>query len=267
MVNLPLYYLFNGSVKLNMKRLVVFDLVGIVLLLTSALPFSCCAQEKEPPATQEPEAKAAENLYWVFLTTGKSLEGIERTEVDAMQAEHLNNFRRLAEEGKLLTAGPMSDPENVRRGIVVLKAGHLEELAEMFREDPYVKQGYMKVDSCKMKFELGKIHTRVAPKGMEELRIVVLERNPDSETSLDAETEKQTAEFLKVQYDLKKLDLSVRLFDVKDSCRHILFFQKQDSDDDILKIVNEIPAVKAGFWKQKTMPIFMGKGSIDREDD
>ena len=95
----------------------------------------------------------------------------------------------------------------------------------------------------------------------------MLEKNPDSETSLDAETEKQTAEFLKVQYDLKKLDLSVRLFDVKDNCRHVLVFPKQDSDDDILKIVNEIPAVKAGFWKQKTMPIFMGKGSIDRDDD
>ena len=249
-----------------MKRRVVFDLVGILLLLTSAFSFSCLAQEKEPP-TQEPEAKAPENLYWVFLTTGKSLEGIERTEIEAMQAEHLSNFRRLAEEGKLLTAGPMSDPENVRQSIVVLKAGHLEELAGMFREDPYVKQGYMKVDSCKMQFELGKIHTRVAPKGMEELRIVVLERNPESETSLDADTKKQTTDFLKVQYDLKKLNLSIRLFDVKHNCRHILVFPKQDSDDDILKIVNEIPAVKSGFWKQKTMPIFMGKGSIDREDD
>ncbi len=250
-----------------MKRCVVFDLVGILLLLTSAFSFPCLAQEKGLPATQEPEAKAPENLYWVFLTTGKSLEGIERTEIEAMQAEHLSNFRRLAEEGKLLTAGPMSDPENVRRGIVVLKAGRLEELAEMFREDPYVKQGYMKVDSCKMQFELGKIHTRVAPKGMEELRIVVLERNPESETGLDAETKKQTTDFLKVQYDLKKLDLSIRLFDVKHNCRQILVFSKQDSDDDILKIVNEIPAVKSGCWKQKTMPIFMGKGSIDREDD
>ena len=38
-------------------------------------------------------------------------------------------------------------------------------------------------------------------------------------------------------------------------------------DEATLEIVNQIPAVKAGVWKQEMMPIFMGKGSIDREEE
>ena len=244
-----------------MKRPVLFNLIIALWFFCSGL---CWGQDKEAAVPRESAIKAPSNLYWVFLKTGKSLDGIDRKDVEAMQLEHLNNFRRLAEEGRLVTAGPVSDPDNIRRGVVILKADRPEELAAMFRDDPYIKQGYMKMDSCRMKFELGKIHTRITPKGMEELRIVVLQRNPDSKTVMDSETETLTTAFLKNQYDLKQLNLSVRLFDAKDDSRHVLVFPKRETDDAILEVVNEIPAVKSGYWKQNTMPLFMGKGSIER---
>ncbi|MCH2182732.1 MAG: YciI family protein [Mariniblastus sp.] len=248
-----------------MIRLLLLCLLVVGWMLYA--PAFGVAQDQDLTETESPEVKAPENLYWVFLTTGKSLEGIDRDEVEAMQTEHLNNFRRLAEDGRLLTAGPMSDPENVRRGIVILKVAQRDELIGMFREDPYVKQGYMNVDACKMQFELGKIHTRIAPKGMEELRIVVLERNPESDEEIDAATSEQTANYLKNLYDQKKLNLSIRLFDQKNKTQHILVFPKLETDEETLETVNQIPAVKAGFWKQETMPLFMGKGSIDREEE
>ncbi len=127
-------------------------LLPMVFAWLLSAPFVGLSQQQDLGEAENPGPAAVENLYWVFLTTAKSLEGIEREEMEAMQEAHLNNFRRLAADGRLLTAGPMSDPENVRRGVVVLKASQGDELFEMFREDPYVKQGYMNVDACRMQF-------------------------------------------------------------------------------------------------------------------
>lgn len=252
---------------MDMKGLVICGLVVLGLCLSMTVVGS--AQDKETPAAKKQEPVPKEKLYWVFLTAGKSLEGIDRKEVEAMQTEHLSNFRRLAEEGKLLTAGPLSDPENVLRGIVVLKSNQAESLIKMFDSDPYVKQGYMKIKSCPMQFELGKIHTRVAPKGMEELTLAILEINPDVEKKSDPKLMQQTTNYLKSQYDTKKLDLSVRLFNASEPSGYgqVLIFPNKESPESITQILNQIPAVKDGFWKPKTMPIFMGKGSIDREDN
>jgi len=263
--NLSLFSLFSGPVESGVRQ--ISPLLVVVFAWLLSVPVTGLAQQQELGESEKPDAPAVENLYWVFLTTAKSLEGIERDEMEAMQEEHLANFRRLAADGRLLTAGPMSDPENVRRGIVVLKASQGDELVEMFREDPYVQQGYMNVDACKMQFELGKIHTRIAPKGMEELRIVLLDRNPDSEKEIDSETNQQTMSYLKNFYDQKKLNLAIRLFDQKDDCQQVLVFPKLETDEATLEIVNQIPAVKAGYWKQEMMPLFMGKGSIDREEE
>lgn len=252
---------------MDRKGLVVSGLVvlGLCLCVTAV----GAAQEKQSPADKKQKPVPKEKLFWVFLTAGKSLEGVDRKEVEAMQTEHLGNFRRLAEEGKLVTAGPLSDPENVLRGIVVLKSSQAESLIDMFDLDPFVKQGYMKVESCPMKFELGKIHTSVAPKGMEQLTLAILEVNLDAKEKPDAGLMQQTTSYLKSQYETKKIDLSVRLFNVSDVTGYgqILIFPNQESPESITQILNQIPAVKEGFWKPKTMPIFMGKGSIDREDN
>ena len=53
--------------------------------------------------------------YFVFLTTGKSTQGIAAEVVQQKQNAHLENFGRLAKLGSLTTAGPCADPPARRR--------------------------------------------------------------------------------------------------------------------------------------------------------
>ena len=252
----------------------------------------CAAQDSKPPQPQT-ESKTAQSppgksenradqdeisktpqknvttqkLFWAFLVTGKPTTGVAREEIEKMQAEHLANFRRLADEGKLLTAGPMTDPDGLKRGIVVLKADNKNDLPEMFKPDPYVQQQYLKIVACEMKFELGQIRTKITPQGLEEYRIVLLQANADAKNEMTEELNEATIKYLKGKYTSKELSLSLKLFDAKQPCRQILIFKKAEDEAIIQKTVAEIPAVKDGVWTQSIMPLYMGKGSIDRIDE
>ena len=104
-----------------------------------ACSLSAQVEDSKPEPSADAETKKAApvttandtKLFWVFLTTGKSTKGVEKEEVEKMQAEHLANFKRLAEEEKLLLAGPLADPEKKLRGIVVLKAKNQNDLEKM----------------------------------------------------------------------------------------------------------------------------------------
>ena len=61
--------------------------------------------------TEKKSTPEAASTYWIFLTAGKSSQGTERSEIEKMQAAHLANFGRLYKAGKLLTAGPLADPQ------------------------------------------------------------------------------------------------------------------------------------------------------------
>ncbi len=91
-----------------------------------------------------------------------------------MQKAHLANFGRLAGEGKLLTAGPMRDPEGVLRGIVIVRATDRSAVDRMFDQDPYVTEGFMKVEPHEARIDHGGIVANVTPEALEEFRIVIL---------------------------------------------------------------------------------------------
>ena len=65
-------------------------------------------------------------------------------EIAALQEAHLDNLRRLAEEGKLVLNGPLLDSFQLSgeiRGIGVLKARSMAEAQEWISTDPMVKVG------------------------------------------------------------------------------------------------------------------------------
>lgn len=65
----------------------------------------------------------------------------------AMQKAHIGNFERRYAEGKLVAAGPVADPANHRRGIVVLGVGTRQEVLACFATDPYVQGRIMRVEA------------------------------------------------------------------------------------------------------------------------
>lgn len=209
--------------------------------------------------------KSESSLFWIFLKTGKTTAGVATKEVEAMQAEHIANFKRLASESKLLTAGPMQDPEKMLRGMVIVKAKNFAEIEEMFLPDPYVQAGYLKIETQRMGISHGKINTKITPQGMSEFLMVMFDRSKEK-AALNEEEKSGTELSLKSLTENEELRLAIKFLNREKSRRGVLVFRKPKDDESrkgILEKVSEIPAVKSGKWTTRVLPLLMGKGSLN----
>jgi uncharacterized protein YciI len=81
-------------------------------------------------------SSAEENKYYfVFLNSNPEREELSEEKVIELQEGHMNNIKRLADEGKLLIAGPVKGGG----GIFVLSALSLEEAKQYLQTDPAIK--------------------------------------------------------------------------------------------------------------------------------
>lgn len=78
----------------------------------------------------------------VILKTGLT-QISEKSEVDSLFAGHMQNITRLADEGLLVVAGPLSKNDKKYRGIFILNAKSLEEATVLLQTDPAVKAGLL----------------------------------------------------------------------------------------------------------------------------
>ena len=78
--------------------------------------------------------------YLVLLHRGPKSTGSETPDAQRIQDAHMANIRRMADEGKLIMAGPISDDGKLR-GIFVLRAGSLQDAQGLAAADPAVMAG------------------------------------------------------------------------------------------------------------------------------
>lgn len=79
----------------------------------------------------------------VMLYKGKKANKYSKEEVAKIQEGHMANIGRLAEEGKLLVAGPMDDDTDLR-GIFILDCADVAEAKTLVDTDPAVKAGRLR---------------------------------------------------------------------------------------------------------------------------
>lgn len=153
-------------------------------------------------------AAPAEKLdYFVFLVTGKSTEGRAQTEVEKMQAAHLENFWRLAKLGELSAAGPCADPDKLVRGIVVINATSIADAESKFAADPYVSEGYMKTEIHQFQNAAGKLVIPADTSKLEKSTIVIVSHGEQwpSDSSKQESVRHKLNEFAKGQFAKGKL--------------------------------------------------------------
>lgn len=80
----------------------------------------------------------------VFLKAGPE-RSPDAESAQAIQRAHLDNIRRLAEEGVLVLAGPFLDGGELR-GIFILAVDTLEEARALTETDPAVRAGRLSVE-------------------------------------------------------------------------------------------------------------------------
>ena len=222
-------------------------------IFTIALGYSTLAGAA--PAQESDDTRM--RLYWIFLATGRSVDGVAEHDIARMQKEHLANFGRLAGEGKLLTAGPMRDPEGVLRGIVIIKAPDREAVNRMFEDDPYVTKGYMKVETHEARIDHGQFVAIVTPEALEEFRIVILSEPKDVDRPKKERREVQT-DYVANLAGAGTILLSSTF--VGQSGRRSVWITK--AQDNLKRLADAAPGVADGVLEYRIFPLYLGKGSL-----
>lgn len=79
-----------------------------------------------------------------FLNVGPN-RNQDSTEVERLQRAHMDNINRLAEEGKLIIAGPFMDDFKTR-GIYIFNVTTVEEAKKLTETDPAIKAGRLTME-------------------------------------------------------------------------------------------------------------------------
>lgn len=156
--------------------------VFTVIFILFTLSLSAFAQNEKPaekPKLSEFNEKLANEVgaddygmkqyVFVVLKTGKA-KITDKKEVAKLQAGHMANIGRLAEQGKLVLAGPFLQGGN-NRGIYVFNVKTIEEAKELVKTDPAIKVGYFDVEFTKWYgsaalMKLNEMHKKVQKKSM-----------------------------------------------------------------------------------------------------
>jgi uncharacterized protein YciI len=78
---------------------------------------------------------------FAILRTGKAKRPGGK-EMEALQAGHLKNILRLADEGKLVMAGPFLDDQDMR-GLFIFNVKTVDEAKKLVESDPMIAGGYL----------------------------------------------------------------------------------------------------------------------------
>jgi uncharacterized protein YciI len=105
-----------------------------VCLLLVLLSVPCSAQQIE---TKYPNIK---QYYFVMLTRGPNSNKIDSLELEKLQAGHMANIHKTAEQGKLQIAGPFGD-DGEWRGIFIFDADSEDEVKDLLKNDPAIQAG------------------------------------------------------------------------------------------------------------------------------
>lgn len=148
-----------------------------------ALLFACKAEEKQ---CKDESAMEAENelsydstyakhlgaddygmksYVMAFLKKGPNRDQDSATRAD-LQRAHLDNITRLAEEGKLVMAGPFLDDGDIR-GIYIFNVTTVEEAEKLTNSDPAIKAGSLVMElhpwyGSAGLMEVNEIHKKIA---------------------------------------------------------------------------------------------------------
>ncbi|HYM11886.1 MAG TPA: YciI family protein [Bryobacterales bacterium] len=110
-----------------------------VLSLALVIVLAAAAQQKPAPKMK------LTTYYLALLRRGPAWTPAQTPEVKRLQEAHMANIQKMADEGKLVVAGPFGDNGELR-GIFIFKVGSLAEAKALCAEDPMVKAGRLTIE-------------------------------------------------------------------------------------------------------------------------
>ena len=128
----------------------------LVIVTVLALSIAAFGQTNKPAETVKYDAELAKRLggndngmksyVLVILRTGPKDAEFKGKARDDIFAGHMANIGRLADQGKLLLAGPFGKNDLTFRGVFVFDVTTVEEARKLAETDPAVKAGVFVLD-------------------------------------------------------------------------------------------------------------------------
>jgi uncharacterized protein YciI len=121
----------------------------LAALAALALPLAAAAEEPAKPSPRAKDERGMRIYYMGFLTRGAAWTPEVTEATKKLQAEHMANIERLAQDGRLLIAGPFAydaaDADQSLRGIFIFDTETRAEAEALAATDPAVKAGRLAI--------------------------------------------------------------------------------------------------------------------------
>lgn len=153
---------------------------NFILLFALILFFIACEPAQNQIAEKPQETSGYDSLlaaktgadpygmrqYVVALLKAGPNRDQDSTEATQIQMAHLDNIKRMAEEGKLVVAGPFFDDWEVK-GIYIFAVATVEEAEELTKTDPAIQAGRLIMElhpwyGSAGLMKLGELHKKLA---------------------------------------------------------------------------------------------------------
>ncbi len=206
---------------------------------------------------QEPEKLQS---YFIFLTTGRTTAGLEKEEVQRMQKLHIDNFGAQAKRERLFAAGPVADPNKTLRGIVGVRAPSTAQVPDLFRDDPYVEKGFMKLETNEIVREIGRFEMVLDQVGMEEHRLAIFTTKQATSKPSDSAKNSQW-DYWRALTDNGDAAVAFQFSD--SSPRFSVVVLKKSDDASVQSLVKKSPLMQSGGLDCQIIPLYVSKGVVN----
>ena len=149
----------------------LFHIVFSVIFLTLGTTSVFSQENIEYNATLAKDLGADDygmkQFIMAFLKTGKNVL-TDKAEENRLQSEHMKNINKMAEDGKLVIAGPFMDNQSLQ-GIYIFDVRTIEEARELTSTDPAIKAGVLEMElhpwyGSAALLEINNIHNKIQKK-------------------------------------------------------------------------------------------------------
>jgi len=227
-----------------------FSLLAAVVLVALGIAYS-----------QKQGADDQRQFFLVFLKRPANPPQMDKEAAEKLQGEHMANIRKMYAEKKLVMAGPFGENTPLR-GIFVLTASSAEEAKNWANEDPAVKAGRLAVEvrgPWRIKPEAIH-HQERDTQQLEQYTLVLMGRGEKwtPEFPLKDFIPRHVA-FLQDLMSKGKLAVAGPFTDRGDPLGVAIYTVPAD---EAMKLAQDDPLVKAGYFKLEPHPWLTGKGVL-----
>lgn len=197
----------------------------------------------------------SQNRVFIFLNSNPDKEVLSEEAVNELQAAHLKNIEKLADEGKLEIAGPFEGGG----GIFVLNANDQFEAWNYLKTDPAIEANRFKIELLPFQTANGYVKKPAKPYEMVNYQFIRLISNPDFKGDATQLIHDNRIVMAKIFNENKDV-LTYGFFSEYSDGMMVVDGTTERAEE----LISTHPSVQAGQLKYEIKTLYIAKGSFKR---